>query len=173
MPNRRSALMRAATIALLGLSLLTPLAAAAATIMAATPIARTDLPWWRSRHEAKLRELAQTRPDLIFLGDSITQNWERAGPPEWQNFAPEWTRFYGDRNAINLGFKIPAGDPAYQVEANTEFQRDVLLLSMFPHMHLRGKDFEFKAVYPTGEPQVPHAPAHKGGTKPVELLQAQ
>jgi lysophospholipase L1-like esterase len=104
MRNRRSALMRAATLLLLGLSLLLPLAAGAATIMAATPIGRTDLPWWRARHEAKLKEIAQTRPDLIFLGDSITQNWEKSGPPEWQNFAPEWKRFYGDRNAINLGF---------------------------------------------------------------------
>jgi lysophospholipase L1-like esterase len=104
MPNRRSALMRAAAIVLLGLFLLTPLAAGAATIMAATPISRTDLPWWRARHEAKLKELARTRPDLIFLGDSITQNWERSGPPEWLDFVPEWKRFYGDRNAVNLGF---------------------------------------------------------------------
>ena len=104
MQYRRSALMRAATVMLLGLALLIPIAAGAAKIMAATPISRTDLPWWRARHEAKLKELARAKPDLIFLGDSITQNWERSGPPEWQDFAPEWKRFYGDRNAINLGF---------------------------------------------------------------------
>jgi lysophospholipase L1-like esterase len=77
----------------------------ARTILAAIPIARTDLSWWRQRHEAKLRELAQAKPDLIFLGDSITENWERSGPPEWQNFAPIWHQFYGDRHAVNLGFK--------------------------------------------------------------------
>lgn len=82
-----------------------PAAANVRTILAATPIARTDLPWWRARHDAKLRELAQAKPELIFLGDSITQDWERAGPPEWQDFAPEWQRFYGDRHAVNLGFK--------------------------------------------------------------------
>ena len=27
------------------------------------------------------------------------------GPPEWRDFAPQWQRFYGDRNALNLGFK--------------------------------------------------------------------
>ncbi len=43
--------------------------------------------------------------DLVFLGDSITQDWEKHGPPEWQDFAPQWQRFYGDRNAVNLGFK--------------------------------------------------------------------
>ncbi len=80
-------------------------AANARTILAATPIARTDLPWWRERHEAKLRELAQAKPELIFLGDSITEDWERAGPPEWRDFAPVWQRYYGDRHAVNLGFK--------------------------------------------------------------------
>jgi lysophospholipase L1-like esterase len=77
----------------------------ARTILAAIPIGRTDLPWWRERHEAKVRELAHAKPELIFLGDSITQDWERSGPPAWQDFAPVWQRFYGDRHAVNLGFK--------------------------------------------------------------------
>jgi lysophospholipase L1-like esterase len=75
------------------------------TILAATPIDRMDLPWWRARHEAKLRELVRQKPALIFLGDSITQDWEHVGPPAWQDFVPVWQRFYGDRNAINLGFR--------------------------------------------------------------------
>ena len=77
----------------------------AATILAATPISRLDLAWWRERHQTKLAELRRTRPNLIFLGDSITQDWESDGPEPWRNFVPEWRRFYGDRNAINLGFK--------------------------------------------------------------------
>ena len=75
------------------------------TILAAVPISRMDLPWWRTRHEAKLRELAASKPELIFLGDSITEDWQRSGPPQWQDFAPVWHRFYGDRHAVNLGFK--------------------------------------------------------------------
>jgi lysophospholipase L1-like esterase len=74
------------------------------TVLAATPLSRMDLPWWRARHEVKLQELHQTRVDLVFLGDSITQDWEHHGPPDWVDFAPTWQRFYGDRNAINLGF---------------------------------------------------------------------
>jgi len=89
----------------LALSTLSPVAADAHSVLAATPIARTDLSWWRTRHEAKVRELAQSKPELIFLGDSITQDWEHAGPPEWDDFAPVWQRFYGDRHAVNLGFK--------------------------------------------------------------------
>jgi lysophospholipase L1-like esterase len=82
-----------------------PFPGSAHTILAATPIGRTDLPWWRARHEAKLHELAQANPELIFLGDSITEDWERSGPPKWQDFAPVWQRLYGDRHAVNLGFK--------------------------------------------------------------------
>ena len=73
-------------------------------IMAATPISRMDLPWWRARHEAKLQELRRKQPDLIFLGDSITQQYEYRAPPEWKDFAPVWDRFYGQRKAVNLGF---------------------------------------------------------------------
>ena len=73
-------------------------------ILAATPIGRTDLPWWKHRHEEKLKELRQKHPTLIFLGDSLTQNYEKHGPPAWQDFAPVWDHYYGNRNAVNLGF---------------------------------------------------------------------
>ena len=78
--------------------------AVARTVLAAVPISRMDLPWWRHRHEEKLAELHHGAVDLIFLGDSITQDWERRGPPPWADFAPVWQRFYGDRHAVNLGF---------------------------------------------------------------------
>jgi lysophospholipase L1-like esterase len=81
-----------------------PGATFARSILAAIPISRMDLPWWHARFEAKQAELRETQPRLIFLGDSITQNWERHGPPEWADDAPVWQRFYGDRDAVNLGF---------------------------------------------------------------------
>ncbi len=74
------------------------------TVLAATPISRMDQHWWRVRHEAKLDELRSRRVDLIFLGDSLTQDYEVSGPPEWRDFVPVWQRFYGGRNAVNLGF---------------------------------------------------------------------
>jgi lysophospholipase L1-like esterase len=77
----------------------------AGATLAASPISRMDLKWWRERHLAKLAELRRVRPNLIFLGDSITQNWENDGPENWERFVTEWQRFYGDRNAVNLGFK--------------------------------------------------------------------
>jgi lysophospholipase L1-like esterase len=72
---------------------------------AATPISRDTLPWWHARHLAKLDELRRRPVDLVLLGDSITQNYERAGPPPSLDFRPVWQRFYADRHAVNLGFK--------------------------------------------------------------------
>jgi peroxiredoxin/mono/diheme cytochrome c family protein len=45
---------------------------------------------------------------------------------------------------------IPAGADDYLVHSQTTFRQDVLLLTMSPHMHLRGKSFQFQAVYPDG-----------------------
>ena len=73
-------------------------------VLAAMPISRMDLPWWRQRHEAVLARIHAGRTGLIFLGDSITQDWERHGPPPWMDFQPAWNRFYGDRDAVNMGF---------------------------------------------------------------------
>jgi hypothetical protein len=63
-------------------------------------------------------------------------------------------------SATNGTFKIPPGDPAYKVEATFEVGTQVKLASLHPHMHGRGKDFEYRLVYPTNETQtllsVPH-----------------
>jgi lysophospholipase L1-like esterase len=73
-------------------------------VLAATPISRMQLRWWQDRYEAKLDELRAEHPALVFYGDSITQDYEVSGPPEWRDFAPIWQHFYGDRHAVNLGF---------------------------------------------------------------------
>jgi hypothetical protein len=52
--------------------------------------------------------------------------------------------------ASNDTFTIPPGAPDHRVDADFEFGTGVKLIAMFPHMHLRGKDFEFRAVYPDG-----------------------
>ena len=45
-------------------------------------------------------------------------------------------------------FAIPANAESHKVTSKTTFNKDVVLFSMFPHMHLRGKDFKFEVVYP-------------------------
>ncbi len=46
----------------------------------------------------------------------------------------------------NDHFLIPPGVPDYRVEAWGTLPNDALLLSFFPHMHLRGKRFEYNIV---------------------------
>jgi hypothetical protein len=47
--------------------------------------------------------------------------------------------------------KIPPNDPNYETHSQLTFTEDAQLVWMQPHMHLRGKDFAYKLVYPTGE----------------------
>ncbi len=72
---------------------------------AAQPYSRMDLPWWKARFAAKQAELRAGPVDLLWLGDSITEQFEQAGPEPWRDFAPVWQRFYAPRHAVNLGFK--------------------------------------------------------------------
>jgi hypothetical protein len=50
----------------------------------------------------------------------------------------------------NDTFSIPAGESDYRVEVHGSIPNDALLLSFFPHMHLRGKSFEYNIVEPHG-----------------------
>ena len=50
----------------------------------------------------------------------------------------------------NQTFKIAPGAPHYKVTAVRELKGDVTGYGMFSHMHLRGKDMTFRAVYPDG-----------------------
>lgn len=55
--------------------------------------------WWTKRHEDKLAEARQLgkNAQLVFIGDSITHNWEKEG-------LPVWNRVYKPLNALDLGF---------------------------------------------------------------------
>jgi peroxiredoxin/mono/diheme cytochrome c family protein len=55
------------------------------------------------------------------------------------------------QNAGNFTFKIPAGDPNYEVESDFVFRQNALLLTVSPHMHVRGKDFRYTLIYPDGK----------------------
>lgn len=90
------------------------------------PHPRLEETWWTQRFALKQVELQKGEADLLFLGDSITQNWELHGPPEWRDYASAWERFYGKRNAVNLGF---AGDGT-------------------PHLLWRVQNWDFRSVQP-------------------------
>jgi beta-glucosidase len=48
------------------------------------------------RHQKTLDRLAKGNVDLIFIGDSITHQWEREGQKLWD-------KYYAPRNAVNIG----------------------------------------------------------------------
>jgi hypothetical protein len=49
---------------------------------------------------------------------------------------------------------IPKGVRNYEVVASTIFRREVDVFSFMPHMHLRGKDFEYRVTYPSGKSEI-------------------
>jgi peroxiredoxin len=55
--------------------------------------------------------------------------------------------------AYNFRFRIPPGADNHEVESTFTFRQDSKLISFMPHMHLRGKDFTYQAVYEDGKKQ--------------------
>lgn len=60
------------------------------------------LDWWMPRHEQKLAAVRALResgrnPEVVFIGDSITQGWEDAGKAVW-------AEYFARYDALNLGF---------------------------------------------------------------------
>lgn len=54
----------------------------------------------------------------------------------------------------NLSIKIPAGDPDYKVETRRKFSEDTQIVSLMPHMHLRGKSFKYTLIRSDGNKEI-------------------
>jgi peroxiredoxin len=78
------------------------------------------------------------------------------------NFAPPSAvrREVSTRLLYDADLCIPPRSPDHRVEHAWQAPADLLLLAMFPHMHLRGKSFRYEADYPDGTTEtllsVPH-----------------
>jgi lysophospholipase L1-like esterase len=73
-----------------------------AAVTSATPVHSWSFDWWMPRHEKKLEEIRKLKeagknPQVVFIGDSITQGWEQSGLPVWK-------RYYEKYDAVDLGF---------------------------------------------------------------------
>ena len=62
--------------------------------------------WWFARHAEKIAEIEaandpkkEKKIELLMVGDSITNNFDRGGPGE-----PVWAKHFAPLNALNLGF---------------------------------------------------------------------
>jgi lysophospholipase L1-like esterase len=92
-----------ALLALLPLAAASP--AASATNLATAPIGRTNLVWWQTRFTQTI-DAKKTDPDarIVWLGDSITQFWQRQGTRGFDNILPVWMKYYAPYNALDFGF---------------------------------------------------------------------
>jgi len=57
-------------------------------------------------------------------------------------------------SATNTALRIPAGAGDHPQEASFTFSHDAKLLSLLPHMHVRGKAFKYVAISPDGKEEV-------------------
>jgi hypothetical protein len=54
----------------------------------------------------------------------------------------------------NRGFVIPPGASDFAVDSKLTLQGDARIVALNPHMHVRGKTFEFRVATPGSDPQV-------------------
>lgn len=72
---------------------------------AATAVAAERPFFVQPERMAAKRAVAAAAPvDIVFIGDSITQNFEKRSTIAAENYKPVWDRFYAGRHALNLGY---------------------------------------------------------------------
>ncbi|HWY47765.1 MAG TPA: cytochrome c [Bryobacteraceae bacterium] len=64
---------------------------------------------------------------------------------------PHTTRYYMSYGPQAMNLVIPAANGNAEVVSQVTVGEEAKLVYAQPHMHLRGKDFEVRAIYPTGE----------------------
>ena len=70
-------------------------------------------------------------------------------------FAKETPRYQAHvGTSMNASFRIPAGSDNHEVKSSFTLKRDIDVVSWMPHMHVRGKSFEYTIVYPDGRSEV-------------------
>jgi mono/diheme cytochrome c family protein len=68
--------------------------------------------------------------------------------------APPEKRYLTITGVNNNTFVIPAHAGHYEVKAQATVQAETWLAWVQPHMHLRAKDYELRALYPSGESEI-------------------
>ncbi len=63
-------------------------------------------------------------------------------------------KIVNSKAAFDVRFAIPPGAENYEVKAVYEFEDDSHIISLMPHMHLRGKDITYHAIYPDGRSEI-------------------
>jgi hypothetical protein len=58
------------------------------------------------------------------------------------------------RTVNNYDFAIPPGAANHKVRSSFTFPKEAAILSFMPHMHLRGKSFQYELIYPDGRSEI-------------------
>ena len=66
---------------------------------------------------------------------------------------PHTTRYFTSYGPTASNLVIPAGDSNAEVVSEVTATTDMKLVYAQPHMHLRGKDYEMRAIFPNGDSQ--------------------
>lgn len=76
---------------------------------------------WPTRHNAVLKRNARVKPDIVFIGDSITHYWggEPAGPGTGKD---SWAKLFQGVTVTNLGYGFDYVDNAYYRVLNGELE---------------------------------------------------
>lgn len=75
---------------------------------------------WMARHAEVLARHTNVKPEIVFIGDSITHQW--GGEPKGHRIVGQaaWTDLFGERVVTNLGFGFDYVDNAYYRVVNGE-----------------------------------------------------
>lgn len=101
--------------------------------------------------------LIKAGSDIIFL-----MHYDASGKPATDRskigliFAKEPPRERVKTVRIQNGkpIRIAPGESNYRIESRVELQKEVSVVSLQPHMHYRGKSFEYSVIYPNGQSEV-------------------
>lgn len=79
--------------------------------------------------------------------------WDQSQVAVWFHDTPVYHQV--SSSAVgNSTFEVPPGHPEWKVGASQIFHEDTTILTMTPHMHLRGKSAKYTAFYPDGTQEV-------------------
>ena len=97
--------------------------------------AGAELVWQMHYTPTGKEEVDQSEIGFVFCKEKPAQN----------------VQTHGIANSI---FLVPPFASNHEVTSKVPANRDSVILAFFPHMHLRGKDFQYQAVYPDGKKEV-------------------
>jgi lysophospholipase L1-like esterase len=108
------------------------------------PKLQNDCYDWYKRHERILKEQAAMKPDVVFVGDSITHFWAGSLTIGGDDASDRWKKAFGDMKTLNIGYGWDrTGNVLWRLE-NGEMQD---LDPKVVVIHIGGNNFSTTSMY--------------------------